>query len=114
MTPASAASVLPACSAAPSVDIWQVSDPETEVRLIAQAIRELVLRSGKRREGGLRYRNIGVIAPDLEGYRRRPAAHFLRSTIFRTLSTRAAPLGITLWSNCSQRSGHCRQSVGPR
>jgi ATP-dependent helicase/nuclease subunit B len=51
------------------VEIWESSDPETEVRVTAQAIRDLVI--GRRAEGratGLRYRQIGVIVPDLEGY----------------------------------------------
>jgi ATP-dependent helicase/nuclease subunit B len=51
------------------VEIWESSDPETEVRVTAQAIRDLVI--GRRADGtttGLRYRQIGVIVPDLEGY----------------------------------------------
>jgi ATP-dependent helicase/nuclease subunit B len=45
-----------------AVEIWECSDPETEVRAAAQAVRELVVG------GGMRYREVGVIVPDLEGY----------------------------------------------
>lgn len=48
--------------AARGVEIWECSDPETEVRVAAQAIREMVVH------GGLRYREVGVIVPELSDY----------------------------------------------
>ncbi|HUO09189.1 MAG TPA: PD-(D/E)XK nuclease family protein [Phycisphaerae bacterium] len=48
------------------VEIWECSDPETEVRVAAQTIRQMVI--GAAEEERLRYREIGVIVPDLEGY----------------------------------------------
>ncbi len=54
------------------VDLWECSDPETEVHVVAQAIRDLVVGSGAKTTGGnphtLRYRQIGIIVPDMEGY----------------------------------------------
>jgi len=47
-----------------AIEIWECSDPETEARAAAQAIREMVTRG----EDPLRYRQIGLIVPDLEGY----------------------------------------------
>jgi ATP-dependent helicase/nuclease subunit B len=44
------------------LEIWECSDPETEVRVAAQGIREMVVH------GGLRYRDVGVIVPDLAAY----------------------------------------------
>ncbi len=44
------------------VEVWRCSDLETEVRVVAQGIRERVLK------GGIRYREMGVIVPELEGY----------------------------------------------
>jgi ATP-dependent helicase/nuclease subunit B len=44
------------------VEIWECSDPETEVRVVAQGIREMVVH------GGLRYREVGVIVPELSDY----------------------------------------------
>ncbi len=49
-----------------AVEIWECSDPETEVRVAAQAIRQMAV--GNAPEARLRYREIGVIVPDLEGY----------------------------------------------
>ena len=48
------------------VEIWECSDPETEVRVAAQGIREMAVGTGA--GAGFRYREIGVIVPDLEGY----------------------------------------------
>jgi ATP-dependent helicase/nuclease subunit B len=48
--------------AARGVEIWECSDPETEVRVAAQGIREMVVH------GGLRYREVGVIVPELSDY----------------------------------------------
>jgi ATP-dependent helicase/nuclease subunit B len=45
------------------VEIWEASDPETEVRVAAQAIRKLVLGPTT---GALRYRQIAVIVPELD------------------------------------------------
>ncbi len=53
-------------STASAVEIWECSDPETEVRVAAQAIRQMAI--GNSAEARLRYREIGVIVPDLEGY----------------------------------------------
>ena len=54
------------------VELWECSDPETEVRVVAQAIRNLVIGSGAEnadgKNHGLRYRQIGIIVPDMEGY----------------------------------------------
>jgi ATP-dependent helicase/nuclease subunit B len=54
------------------VELWECSDPETEVRVVAQAIRDMVIAGeqtgGRADAGGVRYRDIGVIVPDLEGY----------------------------------------------
>ena len=46
------------------VEVWECSVPQTEVRVAAQAIRGLAVGEGAR----MRYREIGVIVPDLEGY----------------------------------------------
>jgi ATP-dependent helicase/nuclease subunit B len=68
--------------AAPAVvrgglEIWECSDPETEVRVVAQAIRQMVTApplpaefaaSPAASPGGLRYRQIGVIVPDMQTY----------------------------------------------
>ncbi len=50
-----------------SVEIWECSDPETEVRVAAQAIREWVVRGDGIEQHPLRYRDIGLMVPDLEG-----------------------------------------------
>jgi len=50
------------------LEIWESSDPETEVRITAQAIRDLVIGRSKSGSTGIRYRQIGVIVPDLDGY----------------------------------------------
>ncbi|MGN6368372.1 MAG: PD-(D/E)XK nuclease family protein [Phycisphaerae bacterium] len=49
-----------------AVEIWECSDPETEVRVAAQAIRQMAIGNGAGER--LRYREIGVIVPDLERY----------------------------------------------
>ncbi|HVX84006.1 MAG TPA: PD-(D/E)XK nuclease family protein [Phycisphaerae bacterium] len=51
----------PPSADSPAVELWQSSDPETEVRVAAQTIRERVLSST------LRYRNIALIVPRLDG-----------------------------------------------
>jgi len=66
------------------VEVWSCGDPETEVRAVAQRIRELVMGDGGER-GRMRYRQIAVIAADLEGYqdavqrifRQHGIAHFI-------------------------------------
>ena len=62
------------------VELWQCGEPETEVRAVAQRIRLLVMGDGKEQneQGRLRFRQIAVIAADLEGYQdavRRIFAH---------------------------------------
>jgi ATP-dependent helicase/nuclease subunit B len=50
------------------LEIWECSDPETEVRVAAQAIRDMVTVSPGQKSPPLRYRQVGVIVPDLDGY----------------------------------------------
>ncbi|MCL2648392.1 MAG: exodeoxyribonuclease V subunit gamma [Phycisphaerales bacterium] len=53
---------LPASSPDADCEIWQCPDPDTEIHIIAQTIRDLVTRL----TNPLRYRDIGLIVPDLE------------------------------------------------
>ena len=74
VTPASqAATASPDPPPTPSaaVEIWESSDPETEVRIAAQTIRQLVLGTtgspqAKTCTTNLRYRQIAVIVPELD------------------------------------------------
>ena len=54
------------------VELWECSDPETEVRVVAQAIRDWVIGPAAENAAGQhrapRYRQIGIIVPDMQGY----------------------------------------------
>ncbi|HVS72123.1 MAG TPA: PD-(D/E)XK nuclease family protein [Phycisphaerae bacterium] len=60
-TPDLFSTLTPPPADSPAVELWQSSDPETEVRAAAQTIRERALSAA------LRYRNIALIVPRLDG-----------------------------------------------
>jgi ATP-dependent helicase/nuclease subunit B len=61
---------MPPGRAAGSVRIWRAPHPRAEVRAAARQILQWV------RDGGLRYRDIAIITPDLEAYE-----HYLRASL---------------------------------